>query len=91
MMARRIRFFCAVMACFAALAAVPAQAQNVTCHGKFVNPITDVCWSCLFPLSIGGLDIWKGDRPDPKNPSNPICACGSPVPRIGISVGLWVA
>ena len=70
------------------LGAAPARA-SVTCHGKFVNPITDVCWSCLFPLSIGGLAIWKGSRPDPKNPSFPLCACGSPIPRIGISVGFW--
>ena len=33
-----------------------------TCHGKFVNPITDVCWSCLFPLSVGGLKIWPSNR-----------------------------
>lgn len=70
-------------------AASPARAASVTCHGKFVNPITDVCWSCLFPLSIGGLSIWKGSRPDPKNPTFPLCACGSPIPRIGISVGFW--
>src|SRR3546814_10668066 len=24
------------------------------CTGKFVNPLTDVCWSCMFPLSVGG-------------------------------------
>jgi conjugal transfer pilus assembly protein TraU len=23
-------------------------------HRHFVNPITDICWSCLFPISIGG-------------------------------------
>ncbi len=23
------------------------------CQGRFVNPITDICWSCLFPISIG--------------------------------------
>ncbi|NWP05733.1 conjugal transfer protein, partial [Escherichia coli] len=59
------------------------------CHGKFVNPITDVCWSCLFPLSVGGLKIWPSGRPDTANPASPICACGSPIPRIGISVGFW--
>ena len=72
----------------AMLGVAPARA-NATCHGKFVNPITDVCWSCLFPLSIGGLSIWNGSRPDPKNPTFPLCACGSPIPRIGIAVGFW--
>ncbi|WP_246352503.1 conjugal transfer pilus assembly protein TraU [Sphingomonas xinjiangensis] len=62
---------------------------NASCNGKFVNPITDVCWSCLFPLSIGALPIWPSARPDTNNPDLPICACGSPVPRIGISAGFW--
>ena len=65
-----------------------AEAQS-KCSGKFVNPITDVCWSCLFPLSVGGLKIWPSNRADTENPSLPVCACGSPVPRIGISAGFW--
>ena len=27
------------------------------CEGSFVNPITDVCWRCLFPLKIAGITI----------------------------------
>jgi len=27
------------------------------CYGKFPNPFTDVCWKCIFPLSIGPLRI----------------------------------
>jgi conjugal transfer pilus assembly protein TraU len=69
--------------------APPAQAAGPTCNGKFVNPITDVCWSCLFPLSVGGLKIWPSGRPDPSNPASPICACADPLPRIGIAVGFW--
>ena len=62
-----------------------------SCTGKFVNPITDVCWSCLFPLSVGSLKIWPSlaGRADTDNPDLPVCACGSPVPRIGIAVGFW--
>ena len=72
------------------MVALPAAAQAPTkCTGKFVNPITDVCWSCLFPLSVGGLKIWPSGRPDTSNPASPICFCGSPLPRIGISVGFW--
>ncbi|PIW55524.1 MAG: conjugal transfer protein, partial [Sphingomonadales bacterium CG12_big_fil_rev_8_21_14_0_65_65_10] len=37
------------------------------CTGSFVNPITDICWSCLFPISVGGLEIWPSNRPDPDN------------------------
>jgi len=59
------------------------------CHGNFVNPITDVCWSCLFPLTIGSSTVAGGSLSDTKNPSLPICACGSPVIHPGISTGFW--
>ena len=61
------------------------------CIGKFVNPITDICWSCIFPISIGGMNIKSGsNRHDTKNPSNILCGCnkgGMPVP--GLTVGFW--
>ena len=28
-----------------------------SCHGRFLNPITDICWSCLFPMFIGPIPI----------------------------------
>jgi conjugal transfer pilus assembly protein TraU len=68
---------------------------SITCKGHFVNPITDVCWSCILPISIGGLVIGKGVMPkrrDTKNPASPLCACskfGQPIPIPGLSVGFW--
>ncbi len=60
-----------------------------TCTGRFVNPITDVCWECLFPISIGPVRIGSASgAPDTPNPSSPICLCGSPIPRIGLSLGV---
>ena len=61
------------------------------CHGKFANPLTDVCWSCLFPITIGDVSVVSGDQKDTTNPSMPICTCPM-VPvgtRIGISTGYW--
>jgi conjugal transfer pilus assembly protein TraU len=79
-----------LLAALTALLSAPAVAQApARCTGKFVNPVTDICWSCLFPLSVGGVKIWPSDRPDTPNPASPLCACGSPVPRIGIAVGFW--
>ena len=51
-----------------------AVAQNVTegsgtCTGHFVNPITDICWECLFPISLGAIPVWPSGKPDPKNPA----------------------
>ncbi|MBO2029672.1 TraU family protein, partial [Klebsiella pneumoniae] len=38
--------------------------------GRFVNPIT-VCWRCIFPLSLGSVQVGKGDLPDTSNPGSP--------------------
>jgi len=62
---------------------------GATCHGSFVNPITDVCWSCLFPITIGSATIVSGNVADTPNPSLPICACGAPVLHPGITTGFW--
>ena len=79
-----LRWLAGSLALLAALAAGPAIAGSPgSCTGRFINPITDVCWSCMFPLSVGGLKIWPSSRPDTDNPSFPICACGSPIPRLG--------
>jgi conjugal transfer pilus assembly protein TraU len=70
-----------------------ASFANGTCHGKFANPLTDVCWSCLFPITIGNVPVLSGDQKDTDNPSLPICTCPMPPPvpgvRIGISTGYW--
>ena len=69
---------------------------KIGCTGKFTNPITDICWSCLFPITIAGIKIVDGD-PDtaaPKFPLAPlpVCAClrpGIPAPVPGIPIGFW--
>ena len=66
-------------------------AQTSKCVGKFINPITDICWSCIFPISIGGIKIKSGsNRHDTENPSNIICSClQDGFPRVGITIGFW--
>jgi hypothetical protein len=81
-----LRLLLTLIAAF--ILAPSAQAAGPTCHGKFVNPITDVCWSCLFPLSVGGLKIWPSGRPDTAIRLRR-SAPAAPLPRIGISVGFW--
>lgn len=65
------------------------QESVAKCTGRFVNPITDICWECLFPISIGSISLFSGKNPDTDNPASPICMCGSPVPRVGIAAGFW--
>jgi conjugal transfer pilus assembly protein TraU len=83
-----------VLAWFVAMlasVATPAIAGPADCTGHFVNPISDVDWSAMFPVSVGALPIlpnWHG-LPDAKNPASPLCFCGTPIPRVGIEVGFW--
>ena len=52
--------------------------------------MTDVCWECLFPISIGPIRMGNAaGAPDTPNPGSPICYCGNPIPRIGLSLGMW--
>ncbi len=56
-----------------------SAAADPSCEGRFVNPITDVCWRCIFPLSLGSVQVGKGDLPDTSNPGNPLQLCPAPV------------
>jgi conjugal transfer pilus assembly protein TraU len=66
---------------------------SLTCKGRFVNPLTDICWSCILPINIGGYSIGKGSVPkkrDTANPKNPVCICTKAnIPIPGISIGFW--
>lgn len=64
----------------------------VECQGRFVNPITDVCWFCIFPISIGSAQVSAGLNVDTVNPASPIQLCPMPPPifeRIGVAIGFW--
>jgi conjugal transfer pilus assembly protein TraU len=58
------------------------------CVGRFVNPITDICWSCLFPITIGGVRV-SANGEDTSNPRQILCKCTTPFPRIGIPISFW--
>lgn len=63
---------------------------QAACTGRFINPVTDVCWPCLFPLTLGASNMAKNSLPDTKNPTNPVCVCKvGNIPRVGLAVGLW--
>ena len=63
---------------FVAITIPISASASVTCKGHFVNPVMNVCWSCIMPISIGGFSIGKGMSPkkrDRANPSSPLCLC----------------
>lgn len=75
---------------FVLLVDVPVSDASDQCTGHFLNPITDICWPCLFPISMGAATVVSGDHPDTPNPSMPIqvCPAGSTY-RLGLAIGYW--
>ncbi len=68
---------------------VSASAQ---CTGRFVNLFTDICWDCLFPMTLGKVPLIGSSYPDTSNPSVPISVCPKPAPvfvQIGLNIGYW--
>lgn len=64
---------------------------DTNCHGKFANPVTDYCWSCVFPISVGGKPVGgigqDENKSSPKTSSS-VCACSDP-PKVGVKMGFW--
>ena len=76
------------------LAAFPISAHAV-CRSTFHNPITEVCWQCMFPFKIAGVQVTPSANDNPDTPdmaSSTICVCPLPPPlfkRIGVPVSFW--
>ena len=71
----------------------PATPADATCPDAELlsgRLITDVCWSCLFPVRIAGVPIGGGEVPSGASDAT-VCACddGLGVPRAGFTIGLW--
>ena len=81
---------CTVIVACALVALRPAHA--VDCNGKIINPVIDVCWSCLFPIEIGGtIPLGNDSRlPDAKTDAAPLCVCGKGGNlRAGVNFSFW--
>ena len=66
------------------LLTLTASQASAICNKRFLNPITEICWDCIFPISVGGLKVNLGtSRPDTKNQSLPLCLCPGLPPRLG--------
>lgn len=56
----------------------PAHASSCP-TGTVFNPITKVRWTCIFPITIGGVRIGTFDKLgkalDAQSSSKPLCAC----------------
>ncbi len=57
-------------------------------EGRFINPITDVCWECLFPITVSGVNVTPNSK-DYTTYSQPFCVCAGLPPKAGIPLTFW--
>lgn len=58
---------------------------HAACYGRIPNPVTDICWSCLFPITIGTNTTLQSRLPDMKTDASALCYCRH---GAGITAGL---
>jgi conjugal transfer pilus assembly protein TraU len=76
-----------------AVLAVTTMGLNAGSCGSpsnFFKVIKDTCYSCMFPMYIAGVPLGSAPVNDASDKvRQPLCLCGSPIPRIGIPIGYW--
>ncbi|MCY4413964.1 MAG: TraU family protein [Alphaproteobacteria bacterium] len=59
------------------------------CTGVLVNPVSDIAWNCLYPITLGGMSMGESKDTVQENIA-PLCWCKKGVlPEPGIAVGFW--
>lgn len=66
-----------------------SMANAKPCKGHFINPFKDICWDCLFPITLGSAEVVHGRYPDTKNPKNIFCSCVNASLPVGFALGFW--
>jgi conjugal transfer pilus assembly protein TraU len=87
-----IRGFAKQLFVYSILLLFAVQEIQANCRGRFVNPLTDICWSCLFPITIGGMNVTGGGYEDTPNPRTFSCLCPRgplKIPTPGVPVSFW--
>jgi len=92
-----------IATCFSFTTTVSAEisTQNIDA-GKLLCPdadfwgkkmITNVCWSCLFPVRLAGFTLFDDDNDLPDRATDEIfCSCSGDegLPVFGITAGAWL-
>lgn len=58
------------------------------CQGRFINPFTDISWSCVFPITIGGINVTPSHKDFEQYKPTIFCNCGL-VNKFGLKVSFW--
>ena len=75
---------CIILLTFNTVNACP---PNPTAMTQIVGSL---CYSCTFPISVGGIKLTPEPMPDPAGSvRSPVCVCNDPFPRVGIPVSFY--
>ena len=71
--------------CFAFL----SSSVLIAGEGKFINPITDICWSCMFPVHVSGVNVTASYKEIGEVSRLGVCGCVGFPPKLGIPLAFW--
>lgn len=81
-----------IKALFIAVLSALSLNAFAACYGKITNPITDVCWECVFPITVGqntSLISPSGFR-DVATDADGMCSCtANGSVTLGMNIGFW--
>ncbi|MCB5162654.1 TraU family protein [Marinomonas algarum] len=62
-------------------------------NAEVIGPkmLTDICWSCIFPLRVAGVDVSGSGRMPSGAVKSPLCLCedNQGVSRPGVTTSMW--
>lgn len=86
---------CFLIPIFICLSSFSAHA---ICKSSFINPVTEVRWSCMLPISLGGVSASTIPVPEAamaifsdkalSGAVSPVCTCWDPTPRVGLTFSM---
>lgn len=87
-----VRLFSILIILFGCVSYSYSQSR-MTCGGRMPNPVSDICWMCIFPINIAGVvPITANQVPNHDAPPPTMCACPMALPpyvRWGFGVSFW--
>lgn len=86
---KRLSWFVRVAALWMCSFAASAACTNLA----FINPMSDIDWDCIFPITIAGIPIDEGEHPPDDDQGAFFCECAGKgiygTPGFGFLVTFW--
>lgn len=60
------------------------------CYGRVLNPVTDIPWDGVFPITVAGARLSKAGINSPTTDAAPVCACQKgPILKAGVNLSFF--